>query len=814
MRMRRAVGAAVLALLVLSGGAGAADPTAAPTPAATPTVIVPIALPDVAVKSDELAVYLTQVEERTRPSADVVAIEKGLPGVSAEVRDRTTATHRLLAGSPALRDVDNMTEKWRALRTQLDGWNQALTALATALDKELGGLDELRAIWRVTNDEARVQNAPAAVLERIDLTLAGIATTRKAIEGRRRDVLELQDAVVAQAAQVRAPLRDLGNVRRQSLGRLLVADRAPLWRTYPADGLGPSFAAAVGNTREELALAGAYLWERLGRVVAQLTLFLLLAVALWRARGRVAKWAQEDDSMARGARVFEVPASAAALVTLLLTGWFLPDPPLVVGDLLGLVAVLPNLRVLRRLVDPPAVPALWAIGVFYAVDQLSRFLSTQAFLEQLFFTIERLGVIAFLLWFLRSGRFRAMWSRESRWAGAAERGAHALVLVVASSAVAGALGYMQLSRYLQEAVADSAFAALALFGTLQVLEALWASVLRTRPARHLQLVTNHRALLQRRGESLLGWLTALVWVVVTLRNTRLFDPLAAALRGALGAQATVGSLTLSLGAVLAFAMTAWLSFVVSRFLRFVLSADVYPRLDLAPGMPYALSSLLHYAVLLIGFLMAVAATGVSLDRFTLLAGAFGVGIGFGLQTIVNNFVSGLILLFERPVKVGDTIQVGTVSGEVRHIGIRSSTLRTFDGADVIMPNGELVAGAVTNWTLADRLRRIDIPVGVAYGTDPERVLTLLRGVALNHPLVIEQPAPVAFFMGFGDSALSFELRCWTATFDKWVATRSDLLVQINKVLAEAGIEIPFPQRDLRVVGAPLPVRVVRDEDTP
>jgi small-conductance mechanosensitive channel len=357
---------------------------------------------------------------------------------------------------------------------------------------------------------------------------------------------------------------------------------------------------------------------------------------------------------------------------------------------------------------------------------------------------------------------------------------------------------------------DSAYAALVLYGGLQVVEALWAYVLRSRLARRLMMVTRHRAMMQRRGEILLGWLTGVVWVVVTLRNARLLEPLTTSVRGLLGAQATVGSLSLSLGAVLAFAFTAWLSIALSRFIRFVLREDVYTRVDLAPGMPYALSTLTHYAVLFVGFLMALAASGLQLDRFALLAGAFGVGIGFGLQTIVNNFVSGLILLFERPVKVGDMIQVGTFSGEVRHIGIRSSTLRTIDGADVILPNGDLVSGAVTNWTFHDRMRRITVAVGVAYGSDPEQVLALLRSVAVNHPLVVEHPAPLALFTGFGDSALTFELHCWTETVDKLASTRSELAVKINAGLKEAGIDIPFPQRDMRLTGAPLAVRLLRD----
>jgi small-conductance mechanosensitive channel len=805
-RLRCAV---FLAALVVAGTARAADPTAAP-PAPTPTAVQPVPLVDVAAKSDELAVYLAQVDERWQPGPDIDAIVTGLPAVAAQVHARMAATRRLLSGSPTLRDVDNQSEKWRQLRDQLDAWSATLTGMASALDREMAGLDELRAIWRATSDAARAQNAPPATLERIDASLDGIAAARKAGDVRRQRLLELQDQVVAQAAAIRAPLRDLANVRRQSFARLLVADRDPVWRTYPAGGLGAAVGEAFTATREELDLARDYVGAHAGRAVLQCVLFLALAAGLWRARPRVAQWAREDDSLARGARVFEVPVSAAAVVTLLATGWFLPDAPLLLADVAGLLVLLPILRVLRRLVDPPAVPALWAIGIFYAVDQLTRFLSSQPFLEQLLFTIERLGAIAFLVWFIHSGRFRALWSRDSRWAPVVGRLARVLVLLITVSTVAGALGYMQLSRYLQEANFDSAYGALILFGSLQVLEALWAYVLRSRLARRLLMVTRHRALLQRRGETLLGWLTGIVWVVVTLRNARLLEPLTGSVRAVLGATATVGSLTLSLGAVLAFALTIWLSVVVSRFVRFVLAEDVYPRVRLAPGMPYALSTLTHYAVLALGVLMALAASGMQLDRFALLAGAFGVGIGFGLQNVVNNFVSGLILLFERPVKVGDVVQVGSFAGEVRRIGIRSSTLRTGDGADVILPNGDLIASPVTNWTLSDRTRRIDLTVGVAYGTDPERVLALLRGVAVNHPLVLEHPAPLALFTSFGDSALTFVLQCWTDRIDKLGATRSELAVQINAALRAAGIDIPFPQRDLRLTGAPLAITLRRD----
>src|SRR5262249_42934582 len=158
--------------------------------------------------------------------------------------------------------------------------------------------------------------------------------------------------------------------------------------------------------------------------------------------------------------------------------------------------------------------------------------------------------------------------------------------------------------------------------------------------------------------------------------------------------------------------------------RFVLEEDIYPRVTLPRGVPFALSTLLHYFILVFGFFVALGVLGVDFTKTTILAGAFGVGIGFGLQNVVNNFVSGLILLFERPVQVGDTVVIRDVSGEVQHIGIRSCIVRTADGAEVILPNAVLISDPVTNWTLSNRLRRITLAVGVGYDSDPARVIEL------------------------------------------------------------------------------------------
>ncbi len=249
--------------------------------------------------------------------------------------------------------------------------------------------------------------------------------------------------------------------------------------------------------------------------------------------------------------------------------------------------------------------------------------------------------------------------------------------------------------------------------------------------------------------------------------------------------------------MVSFLSTTSASFLASRVLRFFLEEQVLPGLALPRGVPGAISQMSHYAILFLGFLIALKAGGIDLTSFAVLGGAFGIGIGFGLQNVMNNFVSGLFLLFERPIQAGDRIQTGDYLGDVEHIGIRASILRTLDGAEVIVPNGNLLSNEVINWTKSDPRRRATIPIGVAYGTDPDRVLTLLRKVAAGHPKVLQDPEPETYFVAHGASSLDFEIRAWLLTKD-YFQVQSDLTVAVNRALADADIEIPFPQQDLHL----------------
>jgi small-conductance mechanosensitive channel len=373
-----------------------------------------------------------------------------------------------------------------------------------------------------------------------------------------------------------------------------------------------------------------------------------------------------------------------------------------------------------------------------------------------------------------------------------------LLIAYAGAFILGGLGYVELARLIGAGALGSAYFGLAILAAVQVAKGLVGLMLRSRPLGLLASVVQARVVLERRLQRLLRWVGVLGWIAATLYALTLLPRVVSGARTVLTTPWGWGAIQISLGDVLVFALTIWLSFLLAAAVRLLLAEDVFPRVRMARGLPLALSLVIQYALIFGGFTLALAALGIDLTKLTILAGAFGVGVGLGLQSLVNNFASGLILLFERPVHVGDVVALPGVSGEVRHIGARATLVRTADGAEVFVPNSQLITQALTNWTYSDLRRRIVIPVKVAYGAAPQRVTELLTGVAIRHPQVIDEPAPGAVFLGFGENSLDFELRAWTDRFGDAEAIQSQLADSVYTVLTDARIELPVPRRDVRL----------------
>jgi small-conductance mechanosensitive channel len=273
---------------------------------------------------------------------------------------------------------------------------------------------------------------------------------------------------------------------------------------------------------------------------------------------------------------------------------------------------------------------------------------------------------------------------------------------------------------------------------------------------------------------------------------------------------TVAGLSLTLSLLVKVAVLLALLGVIARRTARLLETRVLVHTSFDPGQRYAVSRFVSYLVFALGLLIGLESLGVNLNSLLVVGGALGIGIGFGLQTVVANLVSGLILLIERPVKLGDRIQVGETVGDVVRIGARSSWVRTNANVVIIVPNSEFLNQRVVNWTANDPRARFELQVGVAYSSDPAEVRRLLLELARRHPDVLASPEPEVLFTAFGDSSLDFLLRVWTVRHVQTPAIlKSDLYFAIFTALKERGIEIPFPQRDLHLRSAEAPLVLAR-----
>ena len=275
----------------------------------------------------------------------------------------------------------------------------------------------------------------------------------------------------------------------------------------------------------------------------------------------------------------------------------------------------------------------------------------------------------------------------------------------------------------------------------------------------------------------------------------------------------IGNTSITLWTLLYFIFLAWLLFFVTAKIRKWMVYKVLSQSKVELGVRLAVGTIIRYGVLVLGLIIVIQTVGINLSTITILAGALGVGIGFGLQNVTNNLVSGIIILFERPIKVGDRIQVGDVFGDVVSISMRSTTVVTNDNISVIIPNSEFISSTVINWSHNDRNVRFNIPVGVAYKEDPEKVKQILLDVAKNDEGVLKDPKPYVLFEEFGDSSLNFNLQIWTSSYITTPAIlKSKLYFEIFKKFKENNIEIPFPQRDLHIKNTEFHVSQPKVED--
>jgi potassium-dependent mechanosensitive channel len=783
-----------------------ATPAPATTPAPVPTVVpvpsapscIPVA--DVAAKTTEVANLLQAMTQKMAPRPQVEMIRELYSDLSKQIDQDMTGTMDILRQQPSLSLLQAHQQQWQQMQLKTTGWLTVLTKRSNELQNELDSLTDLQKTWETTLKASQDSKAPVPILQQIDQTLAAIKAAQTPLQARLTIVLDLQSSVSAEVAKCGMVLARIEQIQKTSMSGLFVRDGLPivspmLWAYSPAELLGRVVSIGAGYAAD----FSNYLQAPSEKRLLNIGLLGVLVLLFLACQREVRKWTAASETFSRDIRVFDHPIAAALSVTFLVATspyWPLPTTVRVTFQIL---LFAPLLILVRPVVSTRLMPGLYILWLLFAIDATREVFSSDQLIGQLVLVAESLFGIVAMVWLLR--KLKPVYGEA---AGASrlrllQTGVVILILILTAGLGAAAMGYMRLARLMTPGILVGGSLALALYASVRLLIGIVAVALHVWPLRTLRLVLHNRDKLEKKLYRVLIWLAITAWVVRYLSYIGMLELALSFGQAVLAAKFERGAISISPGGVLEFVLTVWAAYLLSAFIRFVLGEDVYPRMRIATGKSYAISSLLHYFILALGFTVAIAALGVNLSKLTVLTGAFGVGIGFGLQSVINNFVSGLILLFERPIHVGDTVEVGDLMGKVRSIGIRASTVHTRQGADIIVPNSQLISDKVTNWTLSDQLRRIDLPVGVNYSAQPGEVIKILVAVALANPNILKDPEPQGLFMGFGDSSINFELRAWTDRFDDWPSVRSELASAVYDAVYAAGMSFPFPQREVRLL---------------
>lgn len=755
---------------------------------AVPTAAEPPGMADLIPAATELEQRLAALESEIESFPPVDGLENVLQEFEARFAQIDVRFQSLVkAGDFGYEDVAGLKQELEAERDNLEKALIPVRDVLATLDRRKAqweGEAERWSAWRKESPAAKEADEVFRTASKTASRALGLVTqTARPFLGIQRRGENLRLRIGARIAEAEG---------------LLQAIRNELWRRSAPSMLSASYEKALREVLDRETLLSKVrdvrwpdprFWRRTGWIVAlQIALVVLVFGLLRRNRARLL-------ASDRWRFLSERSAAAAGLVGVGLPAILYPVlypvlPPLW-RFLLWTVVGLSAARLVTGLLE-----AGWRRRLVYLLAGL--FLLNQALrvaeIPPPIFRLYVFGVAAagavLCLWRARvAARLRDDWYA---WA------LRLAAILLAAVTVAQIFGYANLAAHLLDAAIQTTFLLL-LAWVLEVLaHGALDFVVRSTLWQRLPLGRRHADRLQ----------TGILWAVrillglavwgLVMEVWRISESPWKAIQALLAFGFSAGDTRITVGLVSAAALLLYGALFTSWVVQGLLENEVYPRRGVDRGTGLSINRLVHYVLVLVGFLAALSALGLELRNLTILVGAFGIGIGFGLQTIVNNFVSGLILLFERPIKVGDVVELDGEWGVVRKLGLRATVVETLQQSEVIVPNADLVAGKVTNWTLSTRMVRAVVPVGVAYGSDVDKVMEILQAVAEELPEVRKNPPPQVLFRAFGESSLDFELRVWVSDVDDRLRVLSELHRAIDRRFREAGVEIPFPQRDLHV----------------
>lgn len=797
----------VLASLLLIGGSAFAQfPALSLKPPSNAEKAVEAAESDAIAVADlprrlvEESLFLQQAAQRSASAAKADALEQKLDDIKRSIGALGVKVVGKDFGALPYSGLEALQRHLLFLDKRLTQLQDELQANTRPLSTDAGDLAQRRRLWQETRQQSAGFISPDLLndIDALNRQFSQVANETSKPLSRLLDLNREASALQERVGKYLSTIRDrIGVIDR----KLWNFDAENLFVVLQDEGeqAKGSMQAVVSGFVAQADFIKAYNEAARTRhtvlaVLAALTLPLFIYLSRWAKRV-----IGSDAHLDHYRRTLSRPFSAWVLFSIMCLLAVDFDGPWFGLRLLLALAWLPVMRLQPKWVRDHIGRWIYATAFFFVLSFVSQLITTLPVDYRVTLLINGLLLLTALLWLA----FRLVRGRKMQPSPHSRTHKTALLLfgvtgaALAIAVVANIFGGVNLAALLTEAALNNLYLALFLCAARELVHA-YAYVLIISGKENLPVRTEHASRAFEAVFALFNLALGVVWLTATLYSLRVFDLVKTKLHAVAGFTIELGSISLTVGGVLLFCASVYLSFWIAQTIRSVLAEDVLPKMTLPRGVANSVSTMSYYLLLMLGLLVALTAAGFQLSQLALVVGALSVGIGFGLNTVINNFVCGLILMIERPIQPGDTIELSGTTGTIRDIGIRTTTITTFDGADVLVPNGLLLSEKLTNWTLSNRRRRIEVPIGVAYDSALREVQALLLDVASKIKGISLVTPPAVLFLGFGESSLDFVVRVWTDDFDLGADIRSELALEIHAALKAAGIEIPYPQRDLHI----------------
>ncbi len=758
-----------------------------------------ISIGEISEESEKLGQRLLKLKGALDKSERISEIDSIVEIASPEIKELVDSII-LKREDITLRDLKVRKVEWANYKSVLSEYQTVVKNRSEEISKIINDLFYDLNRWELTKKELEERSESKDVGESIDGILESLTGIMKSAHKRLDLIFLTQKKITDLVLIVDEEIANIEFAENQRRKDYFALDSPPIWKGGQSVETNDSIAPAALSSGE-LIKQGikqnrkqflGFFHLNIKTFVLQVIFLILLLGFLMAANIKLKKniLTLQSPIELQAKTILKNPILTTLSVGILVSAFFYVSMVPAYAEFHILIVLFATVLLLPKVTDRKFSTFLWLLFAVYLLNTFEAFIGVKANLVRWLLILDAILLIMSLF----VGR-KIVISNPEKFSQIFKLFKFISVLymiLLVLSIVANLIGMVALSNYITKAVILSLTFGMIIYLAVKVFTSIFILIFKFRTSTNIQTITAMVNATHQRIRPLFNFVGIVFWLFFTISGFELFDVLVNWFEELMALHWQIGEMNISLGGILSFIGIFVLTLIIAKMAA-ALFQDEWMVNVLPRGIAPAISLVLRIVVIVVGLYAGSSAAGVDLSSLGFILGALGVGIGFGLQNVVLNFVSGLILAFERPINLGDTIEVDMEMGVVTNIGVRSSNIRAYSGAEVIIPNGDLISKKVVNWTLSNRNRRSKIPMKTSPGADPEKVIELFNKIALDHSNTSAEPAPKTYFYGYGpDGNLNFALLYWT-TLDT-LKTDSHIALQIFKALKEAGIQAPAPVR--------------------